>query len=63
MASEMLSVGIPCRYKLVGFNNKPLSHVFLEANYKGDWIALDPVAGSATSKMLKDVTSQKIFNL
>lgn len=63
LLSEMLSVGLPCRYRLVGFRDKPLSHVFLEARYKDKWLALDPVAGSATSKMLKDITSEKIFTL
>jgi transglutaminase-like putative cysteine protease len=63
LMSEMLSVGVPCRYKLVGFRNMPLSHVFLEARIDGRWIALDPVAGSATSRMLKDVTTSKIFDL
>jgi transglutaminase-like putative cysteine protease len=63
LMSEILSVGVPCRYKLVGFRNQPLSHVFLEASVGGKWIALDPVAGSATSRMLSDVTSSKIFNI
>ena len=63
LLSEMLSVGIPCRYRLVGFRGLPLSHVFLEARYKDKWLALDPVAGSATKKMLKDISSEKIFEL
>lgn len=63
LLSEMLSVGIPCRYRLVGFRDQPLSHVFLEAKYKDKWLALDPVAGSATKKMLNDISSEKIFEL
>jgi hypothetical protein len=63
LMSEMLSVGLLCRYRLVGFKDKPLSHVFLEARYKDKWLALDPVAGSATGKMLKDITSEKLFTL
>lgn len=61
--SELLSVGFKSRYKLVGFKGQPLSHVFLEVNIKNQWIALDPVAGSATSQMLKDVTSYQVFDL
>ena len=41
LMSEILSVGYPCRYKLVGFKNGPPSHVFLEANVNNKWIALD----------------------
>ena len=63
LMSEMLSVGVPCRFKLVGFRHKPVSHVFLEAQIGGKWVALDPVAGSAASQMLRDVTSQQIFSL
>jgi len=63
LMSEMLSVGVPCRYKLVGFRGQPFSHVFLEANVDGKWIVLDPVAGSATSQMLRDVTCQKVFEV
>lgn len=63
LMSEALSVGYPCRFKLVGFKNKGLSHVFLESLINGRWVALDPVAGSATGKMLKDVTNFKIFEL
>ena len=63
LMSEILSVGHPCRYKLVGFKGQGFSHVFLETLVSGKWVALDPVAGSATSKMLKDITSQKIFQL
>ena len=63
LMSEALSVGYPCRFKLAGFKNKGLSHVFLECLISGKWVALDPVAGSATSKMLKDITNFKIFEL
>ena len=63
LMSELLSVGYPVRYKLVGFRNQPFSHVFLEAQINGKWVVLDPVAGSATAQMLKDVTSEKVFNL
>ncbi len=63
LMSEIMSVGHPCRFKLVGFKNHPPSHVFLETNVDGQWIALDPVAGSATKSMLKDVTSELIFDL
>jgi len=63
LSSEILSVGYPCRYKLVGFKGHPVSHVYLEVQLKGRWIALDPVAGSATRQMLKDVTSSLIFTL
>jgi transglutaminase-like putative cysteine protease len=63
LMSEILSVGYLCRYKLVGFRNQPFSHVFLEVKLDGKWIALDPVAGSATAQMLKDVTSEKVFEL
>lgn len=61
--SELLSVGFKSRFKLVGFKNMPLSHVFLEVLIKGQWVALDPVAGSATAKMLSDVTSAKVFEI
>jgi len=63
LMSEILSVGYQCRYKLVGLKGSPPSHVFLEVNIKGQWIALDPVAGSATKQMLKDITSEQIYNL
>lgn len=63
LMSEILSVGYPCRYKLVGFQNRPLSHVFLEAQVNGQWVALDPVAGSETAQMLKSATSEKVFSL
>lgn len=63
LSSEILSVGYPCRFKLVGFKNKPVSHVFLETMLKGRWVALDPVAGSATRQMLKDITTSLTFNL
>lgn len=63
LMSEMLSVGVPCRFKLVGFRGQPLSHVFLEASVNGQWVALDPVAGSATPHMLRDITSSQTFEL
>lgn len=63
LMSEILSVGYPCRFKLVGFNNNPVSHVFLEANINNHWVALDPVAGSATKKMLNDITLAKVYDL
>ena len=63
LMSELLSVGVPCRFKLVGFRGQSLSHVFLEALVEGRWIVLDPVAGSATPQMLRDVTSQKVYEI
>lgn len=63
LMSEILSIGIPCRFKVAGFRNMPVSHVFLEANLKGKWVALDPVAGSATGRMLGDITSAKVFDI
>jgi len=63
LMSEMLSVGYPCRFKVVGFKGNEPSHVFLEVQVQGKWIALDPVAGSATKQMLKDVTSEMTLNL
>lgn len=63
LMSELLSVGYPCRFKMVGFHNEPPSHVYLEANIQNQWVALDPVAGSMTRKMIKDITSQQIVEL
>lgn len=63
LLSELLSVGFKCRYRLVGFKGGPFSHVFLEVLIKDQWVALDPVAGSATKNMLKGITSSKEFDL
>ena len=63
LMSEILSVGYACRFKLVGFKGRPVSHVYLEVLLKNQWIALDPVAGSATRQMLKDTTSCMVFDL
>jgi len=61
--SELMSVGYKCRFRLVGFKGGPFSHVFLEVLIKDKWVALDPVAGSATGSMLKNITSSKVFEL
>jgi len=63
LMSEALSVGYKCRYKLAGFKGHGLSHVFLEVLIDGKWVALDPVAGSSTAKMLKDITNYRIFEI
>lgn len=63
LMSEILSVGHPCRFKVVGFQNAPPSHVYLETLIQNQWIALDPVAGSMTKKMLGDVTYQAAFDV
>ena len=61
--SELLSVGYPTRFCMVGFKGNPISHVYLEVNIDGTWYALDPVAGPETQKMLQDVTSSEILNV
>ena len=61
--SEMLSVGYPMRFALVGFKGGPISHVYLEASVEGRWLALDPVAGPAAQQMLSDVTTKEILNV
>ena len=61
--SEMLSVGYPTRFKLVGFGNDPISHVFLEAKVGDKWLVLDPVAGPATDKMLSEVTKSQVLDV
>jgi len=63
LMSELLSVGYPCRFKMVGFQHAPPSHVYLEAMIQNQWVALDPVAGSMTRKMIKDITSQQIVEI
>ena len=61
--SQLQSVGYPCRFKIVGFNNEQVSHVFLETFIDGSWVALDPVAGSATQEMLNSATSELVFEV
>jgi len=61
--SEILSVGYPARFRMVGFNGDPISHVFLEVNVDGQWLALDPVAGPETPKMLSDITESRILDV
>jgi len=45
LASMLKSIGHPVRLALVGFNPKKkklFTHIYLEVNYKGRWIPLDP---------------------
>jgi len=61
--SEVLSIGHPCRFRIVGFDGDDYSHVFLETLINGRYVALDPVAGPQTAAMLKRVTKSKVFDI
>jgi len=61
LASLLESIGIPTRLVAVGFSNRPLSHVFVEANLSGKWIALETTEPQPMGWSAPGITSTMIL--
>lgn len=63
LASLLDAIGIPVRFKAVGFEGAELSHVYVEAKYDDRWIALDATEKYPAGWQPPDIKNRFIVNV
>lgn len=63
LASLLESIGHPARFKAVGLNGGPFSHVYVESKIGGSWVPLETIINRPMGWYPKGITSRYILKV
>ena len=62
VAALAMSIGIPARYRVVGFASDKFAHIFPELQINGKWIPADTTSGKSFGRRVKKFPAEKLYH-